>query len=141
MVDKNKLPAVLGLSALPVEEEKPAIEVDEDVNDVRADYERSRMNLIETLESVKKTIDDLESLADQSQNPRFYEVLAQLYKTKADLSRDLMNLHRQHKEVQRARRDLEDTGHATPQQIQNNLFVGTTNDLLDIIKKANSGNA
>lgn len=136
-MDKNKLPQSLGLSPLPAKE--PTVEILEPIevtaDTTEEDFQRARDNLFDKLEEVNGTIQEVKSLAEASENPRFYEVLGQMLKIASDLSHQIMNLHRQRRDIQRVKRVMEQEGSEPKQVTQNNLFVGTSNDLLELIKK------
>ena len=64
-------------------------------------------------------------------SPRAYEVVATLIKTLADTNKDLIDLAKKTKEIERL------DGVEAPQTINNNLFVGSTTELQKLLKKTN----
>ena len=69
-----------------------------------------------------------QQVADQSQQPRAYEVVANLIKTMAETNKDLLNLTKQ-------KRELITKEDAPQQQVTNNLFVGSTAELQQMLQK------
>lgn len=101
---------------------------------VKNDFEYARKNMYDIIEQGHEAIARLMDIADQSQHPRAYEVIANLIKTMADTNKDLLGLTKQKKELI--------TKDETPQQQQvtNNLFVGSTAELQAMLqKKAEEG--
>jgi hypothetical protein len=72
-------------------------------------------------------------VARQSQHPRAYEVLATMMNTMVGASKDLLDLQAKKKKL------LEDDPEATPQQVTNNLFVGSTAELQKYLKQNKDG--
>ena len=72
-------------------------------------------------------------IADQSQHPRAYEVVALLVNTIANAQKDLLGIH-----TSRAKIDaIKSKSNKAPEVVNNNLFVGNTAQLDEIIKKMN----
>jgi hypothetical protein len=96
-------------------------------NEIETDAAYVRQNMYDLIEKGHRSIDELLNVADQSQHPRAYEVLANMLKTMGDLNKDLLDSHQKKQKL---------TGEAPegPKEITNNhLHVGTTSDLLKII--------
>jgi hypothetical protein len=100
--------------------------LDEVANNVSTDYEYARGNIINILEKGNEALSDMIQFAQQSQHPRGYEVVATLIKTLSETNKDLLELIKKKK-------DLETTQEG-PTNVQNNLFVGSTNELLKLLK-------
>jgi phage-related minor tail protein len=77
----------------------------------------------------KASLAVLAQVADQSQNPRAYEVLAKLIDTLLDANRQLLELQTKIRTIQQA-----DTGVTGNQTINNNLYL-TTTDLHKLLKE------
>lgn len=90
------------------------------------DFEYARENLYSIIERGQDALNGIVELAQQSQHPRTYEVAAVLVRALSDANKDLL-------ELQKRKKDLD--GGNTPKTINNNLFVGSTNDLQKLIKK------
>ena len=98
---------------------------------VPTDYEYARGSMITVIEKGNEALSDMLSVAQQSQQPRAYEVVATLLKTIADTNKDLLELQKKHKDIENM------DGPQTPQTINNNLFVGSTYELQKLIKQQN----
>jgi hypothetical protein len=98
---------------------------------VPTDYEYARGSMISVIEKGNEALSDMLSVAQQSQQPRAYEVVATLLKTIADTNKDLLDLQKKHKDIENM------DGPQTPQTINNNLFVGSTAELQKLIKQQN----
>lgn len=98
---------------------------------IPTDYDYARGSMIGIIEKGNEALSDMLSVAQQSQQPRAYEVVATLLKTIADTNKDLLELQKKHKEIENM------DGPQTPQTINNNLFVGSTAELQKLIKQQN----
>lgn len=98
---------------------------------VPTDYEYARGSMISVIEKGNEALSDMLSVAQQSQQPRAYEVVATLLKTIAETNKDLLELQKKHKDIENM------DGPQTPQTINNNLFVGSTTELQKLIKQQN----
>jgi len=92
-----------------------------------SDYEYARGNMISILEKGQEALDGVLDVAQQSQHPRAFEVVAGLIKTLADANKDLLELQKKQKEIMV-------TDDPQPKTINNNLFVGSTAELQKLIK-------
>ena len=110
------------LQAMPV----PQKYEEGQVND---DFEYARGNMIAAIEKGQEALSGILDVAGMSQHPRAYEVAAALVKTIADANKDLL-------ELQKRKKDLTGIGPA-PTTVNNNLFVGSTAELQQLIKKQN----
>ena len=97
--------------------------------DISSDYQYARGNIINILEKGNEALDGMLDVAQQSQHPRAYEVVAGLIKTLADTNKDLLELAKRTKELERADNE------SSPQTINNNLFVGSTTELQKLLKQ------
>jgi hypothetical protein len=98
--------------------------------DIQTDYEYARSNLYQVIEKGSYALDSLLELAKASEHPRAFEVVGQLTKTLVDANKDLLAIQKQVKELKKEEQQVDD-----PKQItNNNLFVGSTADLLKMIK-------
>ncbi len=98
--------------------------------DIQTDYEYARSNLYQVIEKGSYALDSLLELAKASEHPRAFEVVGQLTKTLVDANKDLLAIQKQVKELKKEEQQVDD-----PKQVtNNNLFVGSTADLLKMIK-------
>lgn len=93
------------------------------------DFEYARGNMLSVIEKGQEALSGILDVAGMSQHPRAYEVAATLVKTIADANKDLL-------ELQKRKKDLTGVGQ-TPTTVNNNLFVGSTAELQQLIKKQN----
>lgn len=95
------------------------------------DFTFSRANIREVIENGTDAIAKLTIIAQQSQNPRAYEVLAKLMDTVTNASKELLELQEKIRSIDKAAvpRDDESKG-----QVTNNLFVGSTHELQRMIE-------
>ena len=96
--------------------------------DQEDDYQLARQTMRKLLLKGEDTLEELISLSKDSEHPRSYEVTGQFIKTLSDVSKDLLGLQKQVKELQ-----ADD-----PVQIgtQNNVvFAGSTSELMKLLGK------
>lgn len=92
------------------------------------DAAHARETLRTLISKGNEAIDGILHIAKNSDHPRAYEVAGQLIKTVSDTAKDLL-------EVQKRKKDLEKEDKPKI-QTQNNLFVGSTHELLKAMKQA-----
>lgn len=102
-----------------------------DPSQIEDDYEYARGNIIATIEKGREALDGILDVAGMGQHPRAFEVAANLVKTMVDANKDLMNLAKQKKELDKI------DGKGGAQTVNNNLFVGSTAELLKALKNNN----
>ena len=96
--------------------------------DIEKDYSYSRNQLYSLIEKGQEAVNGILDVAASSDHPRAYEVAGQLIKNVADITDKLADLHKKMK-------DLNDD-YQGPKSITNNaLYVGSTADLLQLIKQ------
>ena len=100
-------------------------------NDISKDYEYTRGNLYSIIEKGQEAIDGILELAQESEQPRAYEVAGQLIKSVSDATDKLMDLQKKLKDVN------EEDIRKSPTNVTNALFVGSTADLAKLIKQQN----
>lgn len=101
--------------------------------DLKSDYEVVRDNLRELVDVGKNALDGVIQVAQEGDQPRAYEVVAQLIKTLAETNRELMDLHNRVKTIRKI--DQSVTNNSTTNQ---SIYVGSTKELQDIINTARS---
>jgi len=111
----------------------PAVIEQKKITQVDADFEFARENLMDVINKGQEALFDLMDVARQSQHPRAYEVLSTMMNTMVGASKDLLDLQAKKKKL------LEDDPAATPQQVTNNLFVGSTAELQKYLKQHKDG--
>jgi prophage DNA circulation protein len=97
----------------------------------KEDFTFARANVREVIENGTDAIAKLATIADQSQNPRAFEVLAKLMDTVTNASKQLLDIQQQIRTIDKADvpQDEEAKKHVT-----NNLFVGSTSELQKMIE-------
>jgi len=128
----------LGLNSLPVvydleAENLPAVHCEQ----ADADVDRARDGLYDALEKSQVAVEDMISIAQQSQHPKAYEVLNAAIKTLADISMGLADLQLK---KQRLNKGNVQPG-AGEGGVTNNLFVGSTAELQQMLEDIKNGNA
>ena len=128
MKDLDKILGIMPATAAEVR-----VEVDPGQQKVDDDFEFARTNLYNILTNGTSALEELTNVASQSQHPRAYEALATLLRTLSDANKDLMELNKQVKELKKD--DPSSSNDPSVQTINNNLFVGSTNDLQAMIDR------
>jgi hypothetical protein len=121
--DLNDVPEPGNLPSIP---ENLNNNKEEDQED---DYQLARQTMRKLLMKGESTLDELIELSKNSEHPRTYEVAGQFMKTMSDVSKDLLNLQKQVKDLKADE----------PQQkigTQNNVvFAGSTAELFKALKQ------
>ena len=99
--------------------------------DLSSDYREVRGNLKDLISQGQDAIDGIISVATDSDSPRAYEVAGQMIKTVADMNKDLIDLHKQMKELKKEEVNINHNTH-------NSIYVGSTSDLQDLINQSRS---
>jgi hypothetical protein len=95
--------------------------------DQRKDYTEVRDNLKDVIDNSKVAIDGILKVASESDSPRAYEVVSQLLKTATEANKDLLDVHKQMKDLEKDE---------TIKRVTNNaFFVGSTKELQDLVQK------
>lgn len=115
-------------------EKKELVAAPESQNDLITDYQYIRTNLYTITERSIDALNNLVQIADQSQHPRAYEVVALLVNTIASAQKDLLGIHTSRAKIDALKAK---TGSKGPEVVNNNLFVGNTAQLDEIIKRMN----
>jgi hypothetical protein len=97
--------------------------------DQEDDYQLARQTMRKLLMKGETTLDDLIELSKNSEHPRTYEVAGQFMKTMSDVSKDLLNLQKQVKELK-----ADDTQQKIGTQ-NNVVFAGSTAELFKALKQ------
>jgi len=100
--------------------------------DAERDYTEVRDNLKRIIEKSEEAVENLLEVAAESQEPRAYEVVAQLISSALEANNKLMHLHKQIKDIKR-----EEPGKTT-NVTNNSIFVGNTADLQKMIRNMNT---
>jgi hypothetical protein len=120
---EKKLNDLFNISIKPVD----VVDVKEGKSEDKDDFTVARETLRDMITKNEDVINDLVSIAKQSEHPRAFEVVAELVKAQTGLAKELMTLHKIKKDVD---------GEQEPSKIgtQNNIvFAGSTADLMKMI--------
>ena len=98
-------------------------------DDLERDYQYARENMYGIIEKGSSALDELVAVAQASEHPRAYEVVAQLVKTLTDANRNLLAIQ---KDVKDLNAEVSQKG---PTNVTNALFVGNTAELQKLIKQ------
>lgn len=112
------------LDLVPLDQAKPK------KDNIDDDYQYARGSMINVIEKGQEALSDMLDVAQRSQHPRGYEVVATLINSLASANKDLLDLIKKKK-------DLETFHDGGPSTVNNNLYIGSTADLLKLLKKPN----
>lgn len=129
--------SALDMTPLPVavKEEEVTMELpDESVQD---DFDYARDNMRQLISKGQNALDGILMIASGSEHPRAYEVVAALMKTMAETNKDLLELQKVKKVLQKE--DPKAPQVDGPQNVTNNLFVGSTAELQKLLKEKQDG--
>ena len=101
------------------------------------DFRYARENLYHIIERGRDAMDDLLEIAKAEESPRAFEVFGQLLKNMTDTQEKLMELHQK---KQKLENDGERQEVTKAQNVTNALFVGSTADLLKLVKRETKQN-
>ena len=96
--------------------------VESNANDLNTDYRYARENIYNIIERGNEAIEDLLQDAKDSGNARMFEVVGQLIKTVGEQNQNLVNVHKQIK-------DITKETNVGPNKVTNALFIGSTAEL------------
>ena len=101
------------------------------------DYEYARSNFYNVIESGTEALEQMLDVAKASEHPRAYEVVSTIMKTLVDANKDLVKMSTDKLKVEGESNPDSPKGITT----NNNLFVGSTNELQQLLKdmKENDG--
>ena len=101
------------------------------------DFKYARENLYHIIERGRDAMDELLEIAKSEESPRAFEVFGQLLKNMTDSQEKLMELHQK---KQKLENDGDRQEVTRAQNVTNALFVGSTADLLKLVKKETKQN-
>lgn len=115
--------------------ELQVIDVDGSDDTASEDFDAARVNIHKVIMDGQSAIDTLTQIAESSQHPRAYEVLATLMNTMLHANKDLMTLQEKKSNITGIERSP-----SAGKTINNNLFVGSTSELQKVLKGINEDN-
>jgi len=125
---EDKLDKILEIPASSIIKKPPERKmVESNTNDLNTDYKYARENIYNIIERGQEAIEDLLQDARDSGNARMFEVVGQLIKTVGEQNQNLVNVHKQVK-------DITQETTASPNSVTNALFIGSTAELQQMLK-------
>lgn len=98
---------------------------------IESDFDKSRGNLHTLLQNGQEALYHALEIARTSEHPRAFEVVGNLMKQLADINQQLLDIHKQKKNLMKDDDEKETAKGVT----QNAIFVGTNAELNRMIKK------
>ena len=105
--------------------------ITEGKSQVEDDFDFARENLYNIIKTSNEAMEEMLNLAKASEHPRAFEVLNGMLKNMADFNKDLIDLQKKKKDIIQV--PVDQSG---PQNVTNNLFVGTTADFTKMLEDA-----
>lgn len=133
--NNDPLSRALNLNPLPTDSSVRSIVAKAHDDSAKNDFDMVRSNIYEIIQNGSNAMDKLSQIADQSQHPRAFEVLATLMKTMLDANKDLLDAHKKIRDIS----DAETPSNEEAKSVTNNLFVGSTSDLQKVIENMKNG--
>ena len=126
----NKVLDVTG-DLIPVGNNKKAPDVEMTETDLTSDYDFSRDQYHTLVNKGNEALDELLAVAKESESARAYEVAAMLIRNLSDTTKELLQLQKTKKEIEKDTKD--------PHTVNNSLFIGSTKELQDLLLEKNNG--
>ncbi len=134
----KKISDIFGINQLPEERknlpvvvEGPVSEVSTEDATVDSDYNYARKNIRDLIERGMIDLEDIASIAKQSEAPRAYEVMNGILKTILDANKDLLSIADTKKKIKL----LTSNALNDPKTVNNNLIVAPTNKINQLLAK------
>jgi hypothetical protein len=131
MSKKDSIADILGVTPISTIRENNVViyeEPTENDKEVDRDIAYARTMMYDTIKLAHDAVEEMVDIAKQSQHPRAFEVVATLLNTMREANKDLIDLHKKKKEIKK------DEAGKGPDVVNNNLFVGSTAEMLKMIK-------
>ena len=110
----------------------PAVATTTSEEEKDTDFRYARENMYHIIERGRDAMDELLEIAKSEESPRAFEVFGQLLKNMTDTQEKLMELHRKKQIIENNGERQEVT---KAQNVTNAIFVGSTAELLKLVKK------
>jgi hypothetical protein len=124
-MNNDSIATALDLTPLePTKKELVAIKTDND-------YETAKGNMHNVIDVGTRAMTDLADMAQQSQDPRVYRVLTELISAMTTANKELMEIKSKEVDI----RHKEEKTDNSPKTVNQNLFVGSTAELLKLMQK------
>jgi len=133
IANNDNISNILGISynvkASDVEQATPVFTDGTGSDKAERDYEYARRNLYDIIEQGQGALTDMIDFARQAQHPRAFEVVGTLINNLVDANQKLLHLSKQVKDIKKQEKEKEG-----PDTINNTLYVGSTADILKLLK-------
>ena len=104
--------------------------VKKDDDRAEIDYDYARTNFYNIIETGTEALEQMLDVAKASEHPRAYEVVSTIMKTLVDANKDLVGMSEKKKPKE---------AEAFDGKVNNNLFVGSTAELQQLLKDMRKG--
>lgn len=132
MKELDKILDIKPANQVTIEDPSNKLPAVTDQEQTENDLEYARDNLYDVAEKGKDALYDLIDIARQSQHPKAYEALNQVLKTLIDVNTNIVELQIKKQKLEKVK------SNDVTQQITNNLFVGSTADLQQMLASMNN---
>jgi len=105
-------------------------------NFLDTDYDFARKNIVDLIKHSKKVLNNLIFLATTSEDTRVYDVLNEMIKTFTEVNKELLNIRILKSDIEFNEKNIQNQN-SNPYNINNALFIGSTNELLQAIEDRN----
>jgi len=138
----NNDPISSALNMVPLDGDKQLVNLIDNAfsQSAESDFELARTNIMELIQTGTVSLERLSEIAAQSQHPRAFEVVSTMINTLLVANEKLLEMQVKIRQLNA----LDGKGsNETPQVINNNLFVGSTQELLKTLRnmKVDDGTA
>ena len=96
------------------------------------DLEYSRQIMYDNIKNTQDALEEMLDIAKQSQHPKAFDTLNSLLNTSRNAAKDLLEFHKEKKAIKQEAPESSGT-------TNNNLFVGSTAELLRMMKDKKNG--
>ena len=125
-MSSNTISEAFGLTRMITDDQLPVVIENHGIEKMPGDFDKSRSNISELIDIAMKAIKNLHQLADTSQSARYYEALNATLKTAVEANKAAIEIHKEMREANIIKKP--------PQQVNNNLYVGSTAELQKVIE-------
>ena len=125
MKDLDKLDTIFNMDKFEIPKPAPLEKIEDVGEKQESDFNLARDTLRDLINKNNDIIDEMTGIAKQTEKGRDFEVAGQLVKNQSEVAKDLLDLHKQKK-------DLDGESKKIDQQ-NNIVFAGSTSDLMKII--------
>lgn len=112
---------------------------DSKIQEFENDFQESRTAILDILETSKEALEDTLSIARDTDSARGMEVAANMMNMISNVAKDLLELHERYDKIKSAKTKKQEEVKQNGNNVYNNTnnlnFYGTSNDLLELIRK------